>query len=430
MRALPLLLLLAAGPQDQSPLPKEPIKDWQYQLRDVRRDPKTKLDVEEVSLILAGKEATPRSLTKDKEIFDLKGIDARYFTTPKNHEPSREIKVKADRGTLDKGARTLKLDDNVVVIRKGDAAKNEGDTVLRTPSALLHFNRMYECPACRKVYGAQGHCPDDGEPLRETTITSVETDREFELTGPEGVLSGDGLVTDDAMRREYHIARSGFVELSGDVASSGSRKPAAEPQTRFTQVYSRGPLQITGPMDSRRIRGEGGVRVDHLDLTETLTLQAETLEIETVRRWDLSSTGPVDVPKVDAKGDVVLDGVSFTDGEAFHATADTLLRTKPDDATDVTVLTAKAPRVVSLKRGASLIDSRKVTIHKAPEGGTGTSVFEEVLRSDLVAGTEHFSLACGRLDTLAGPNALGKTELNRIQARDHVVLGGLMAGAD
>src|SRR5262245_28713900 len=114
MGALSLALVLAFCAQDQSPLPKEPIKDWKYQLRDLRRDPKTNLDVEEVTLILEGKEAVPKSLAKDKEVFELKGIDARYFTTPGKGDPkSREILVKADRGVIDKGARTLKLDDNV-----------------------------------------------------------------------------------------------------------------------------------------------------------------------------------------------------------------------------------------------------------------------------------------------------------------------------
>src|SRR5262249_8497937 len=143
MRVFLLALLLT---QDQTTLPKEPIRDWKYQLKDLRFDPKTKMEIEELTLILEGKEAVPRSLVKDKEIFDLKGIDARYFTTPGKGDPkSREILVKADRGTLDKGARTLKLDDNVRVTRRGDPEKHEIDTILRTSSALLRFNRMYEC---------------------------------------------------------------------------------------------------------------------------------------------------------------------------------------------------------------------------------------------------------------------------------------------
>lgn len=430
MKALLILSgLLALPRQETDQLPKEPIKDWKYQLKDLRHDPKTNLDVEEVSLLLEGKEAVPRTpIKKDREIFDLKGIYARYFTTPTPKELSREITVKADRGTMDKGVRTLKLDDHVELVRKGDPDRNEVDTVLKTSSALLHFNRMYACPVCRKIFGALGHCPEHGEQLRETTITSVETDREFLLTGPEGIVSGVGLVTDDAIRREYHITRDGFVEFSGDLSPSADRTAAPSPRARFTQIFSRGPLAITGPLDARSIHGEGGVRADRIDESETLTLMSEVLTIDTVRRWDLSSSGPVDSRKLDAQGDVVLDGVSFVDGESFHATTDTLLRTKSDDdLDDITVMTARAPRVVSLTRGLSQIDSRKVTIRKAPEGGSGSSVFEEVVRSDLVQGVQHFNLACGHMETLAGPNSVGKTELRTLDATDRVVLGGLMS---
>jgi hypothetical protein len=439
VRAASLLVLLALLPQDPSQLPKEPIKDFKFKLKDIRRDPATNLDIEEITLILNGKEAVPRAPIKvDKEIFDLKGVDAQYYTTPKPKEPTHEITVKADRGVLDKGARTLKLDDNVSIVRKGNGdrehpERSERDTVLLTPSALLRFNLMYECPTCRKIYGAAGHCPDHGEQLRETTITSVETDREFDLTGPEGVLSGSGLVTDDAIRRDYHIARDGFVEFSGDLNASGDRSAPAPARTQFTQIFSRGPLAITGPMDARTVHGEGGSRVDRLDSGETLTLMAETLTVDTVRRWDLSAAGPVDCPKLDARGDVVLDGISFSDGESFHATADTLLRTVTEDAVqhvthDVTVMTARAPRIVSLTRGASRIDSRKVTINRAPEGGSGVSEFVDVVRSDLAQDGQHFNLACDLLNVLAAPNELGKTEIRVLDATGHVVLGGLMGG--
>jgi hypothetical protein len=440
VRTVFLLVLLALLPQEPSQLPKEPIRDFKFVLKDVRIDPTTKLDVEEITLVLKGKEAVPRTPIKvDKEVFDLKGVDAHYYTTPTPKEPSHEIKVKSDRGVLDKGARTLKLDDNVSIIRKGlqDRAhpeRTERDTVLLTPSALLRFNLMYECPTCRKIYGAAGHCPDHGVPLRETTITSVETDREFDLAGPEGVLSGSGLVTDDAIRRDYHIARDGFVEFSGDLNPSEDRKVSVPPQARFTQIFSRGPLAITGPMDARTIHGEGGARVDRIDSGESLTLLCETLTVDTVRRWDLSAAGSVECPKLDAKGDVVVDGISFADGESFHATADTLLRTVTEEQVpdgtlvhDVTVMTARAPQVVSLTRGQSRIDSRKVTIRRATEKEPGLSVFENVVRSDLLQDGQHFNLACDLLKVHAEANDLGKTEIRTLDATGHVVLGGLMA---
>jgi len=434
MRILSLLTLLLLRPQEPQQLPKEPVHDWKYQLKDLRKDPKTGAEIEEVTLLIEGKEAIPVSVTRGREIFNLQGVDARYFTTAgKGDETSREIKVKADRGRIDQGARTLKLDDNVRVVRKGNPLTQELDTILLTPSALLHFNTMYQCPQCRRIFGAQGHCPDHGQELRETTITSVETDREFELTGPEGILSGEALVTDDALRKEYHIARKGFVEFGGNVSSTGERQTKEDAQTRFTQIYSVGPLHISGPEDQRVVQGEGGVRVDHIDQTETLTLQARTLHIDTIRRWDLSAAGPVEARKTDARGDVVLDGSSFADGESFHATSDALVRNyvpdpDPKKHLDRTDLTAAAPRIVSLTRGKSRIDSRSARIDRA-EDGSGLSTFEEVLRSDLVAGTQHFNLAAARLVVKAEPDASGKAEIRTLDASDHVILGGLMPGA-
>jgi hypothetical protein len=431
MRSLPLLLLLLARLQDPQQLPKEPVHDWKYQMKDLRKDLKTGSDIEEVTLILEGKEAIPRSLTRGKEIFDVRGVHARYFTTPgKGDEKSREIKVQADRGTIDKGARTLKLDDNVRVVRRGDDAKGEADTVLLTPSALLRFNTMYECPECRRAFGVPGTCPVHGLPLRETTITSVETDREFLVTSPEGILSGEALVTDDAIRKEYHIARKGYVEFSGDVSASGGKKTGQEPQTRFTQVFSIGPLHVSGPEDRRVVRGEGGVRIDQIAQSETSTMQARRIRVDTVRRWDLSSSGPIEARTVEAQGDVVIDGISFSDGESFHATSDELVRTYAPDPdadrhVDRTVLTATEPRRVSLLRGKSRIDSRRVTIDRS-ENGSGVSTFDDVSRSDLVAGSQHFTLAGDRLVIRAEPDAAGKVDVRTLDASDRVVLGGLM----
>src|SRR5205823_4145481 len=158
-------LLLLALPQAQDKgqepkLPKEPIRDWKYQLKDVRKvpvpnsNPPQFTSVEEVTLILAGDEAVPVNV--EKKIFDLRGVKASYFT------------------------------------------------------------KMYECPACKKPVKAAGRCPQHGLPLKEKTITSVEADRDFDMAGPEGILSGEGLFTDDAIKKEYHIAKNGFVEFSGD----------------------------------------------------------------------------------------------------------------------------------------------------------------------------------------------------------------------
>src|SRR5258706_5911087 len=184
MRTLGLLvvILAAARPQDNSPqIPKEPIRDWKYMRKDLRRNPKTNEDVEEITLILKGKEAVPRTPIAGKERFevvDLRGVDARYFTTPrKESEKSKEILVLADRGLLDNLKHTLKLDDHVRVVRKNDdEVPPQDDTVLLASSLLLRFVKAYECPKpnCRRLLPAPGRCPDHGVPLNETTITSVE----------------------------------------------------------------------------------------------------------------------------------------------------------------------------------------------------------------------------------------------------------------
>ena len=96
MRTLPLLIALLFAQQKPPDAPKvsqEPIKDWKYQHKEV--NPRT--GIEEVSMILDGKEAIPLSLTPGKEVFDIRGIHARYFTDPRNPgEQSREIDVRAD----------------------------------------------------------------------------------------------------------------------------------------------------------------------------------------------------------------------------------------------------------------------------------------------------------------------------------------------
>src|SRR5205814_8635986 len=109
VKTLPLLLLLALPqPQDkgQDPkLPKEPIRDWKYQLKDVRKvpvpnsNPPQFTSVEEVTLILAGDEAVPVNV--EKKIFDLRGVKASYFTEPEKDKHSKEIRVQSDRGRFD-----------------------------------------------------------------------------------------------------------------------------------------------------------------------------------------------------------------------------------------------------------------------------------------------------------------------------------------
>src|SRR5262247_2157501 len=101
-------LILLQQPQDKTPdssrLPKEPIKDWKYRRTDFRYDPKTKTQVEEITAFIRGKEAIP--IDVDKKIFDLRGVNAEYFTTPEKDKLSKKIVVEADSGRYDHAART------------------------------------------------------------------------------------------------------------------------------------------------------------------------------------------------------------------------------------------------------------------------------------------------------------------------------------
>src|SRR6185503_5856459 len=443
MRTLPLLVLLLALPaadarqdkekdkssaQDQK-VPKEPVKGWRYKRTDSRFDPKTRTEVEEVTVILEGKEAIPVDVKK--MIFNLRGVKANYFTTPQKDRMSKEMVLEADQGRYDHEARVLTLKDNVRLVKKNDDEKPPlVDTVLTASSAILKFNRMYECPICQEPLKSPGRCLKHNEPLKELTVTNLDVDSEFELTGPEGILSGEGLETDDAVQKKYHIRKNGFVEFGGDTSALIQKgKPTSKPEAVFTQIFSRGPLRITGPDEYRRqIVGEGGVRVDRIDSNRSLTIHAQDMTIDTLRIHDPKTMklSPPEVRLVDARGKVVLDGVMFEDGLTFQTTSDSLERRLEGNFEKITLNSSDVP--VHVKSGPNTIEARKVRLSRVEGASSGDSEFETVLRSDLVAGNQHFSLKADHLKTFAEPNAAGRADLRRLVATGHVVLGGLMAG--
>jgi lipopolysaccharide export system protein LptA len=444
-----LLLALSAHPQEKSKdkdkdkvvqdqtVPKGPVKDWTWRRTDTRFDPKTKKDVEELTVIIRGKEAIPvlvDPVDRTKKIFDLRGVKANYFTTPDKDEISKEIVMEADQGRYDHAARTLRLKDNVRVVKKnGDEQPPLVDTVLTASSAVLRFNRMFECSTCQTPLKAPGRCVLHNETLKEMTVTNLEIESEFELTGPEGIVTGDGLVTDDEFRREYHIRKNGFVEFGGDASTlvqgrKSAPDPRANPQPTFTQIFSRGPLRITGDEYRRQIVGEGGVRVDRIDSSGSLTMHAEKMAIDSLRVHDprTMKLGAPDVRVVDAQGKVRLDGVMFEDGTVFQTTSDSLERRLVGDLEHITLKSSEIP--VHVKSGPNTIEARTVRITRKEGATGGVSEFESVLRSDLVAGDQHFSLKADHLTTTAEPNAAGRTDLHTLLATGHVVLGGLMPG--
>jgi lipopolysaccharide export system protein LptA len=443
MRSLWLLVLVALpqAPQQQpSPLPKDPIKDFKLRRTELRRDPKTGKDIEEITFILRADEAIPLRVEKNKEQWELHGITASYFTEPEKDKISKEIGVTARRGVLDNEARTLKLDDHVRVVRKNDdETPPRSDTVLTASTVLLRFNRMYECPACRKLgvnkpQKRPGRCLEHDAELKEVTITSVEAEKDFEIMGPEGILSGEGLVTDDAIAKDYHIERNGFVEIESNANPTETEtKPQAPTTPRFSQIFSRGPLEITGPETHRTIKGHDGMRIDRIDSSGTMTTTAQEMTIDTFtpeEKPGAKKPAP-EVGSVDAQGKVILEGVLFADGTSFHTTSDTLARRLDAERNiETTDLKSTGESLVHVKAGLSTIESRSVRITRGMDALGGEADFEDVGRSDLVAGTQHFNLKCGKLHTVAEPDAAGRTNLRRMVATQNVRLGGLMAAAD
>lgn len=439
MKSAPLVVLLLAlgaaealqekdksAAQDQR-VPKDPVKDWKYRRTDSRFDPRTKTEVQELTVILQGKEAIP--LDVQKKIFDLRGVKANYFTTPQKDKLSKEMVLEADEGHYDHEARILKLKDNVRLVKKNDDEKPPlVDTVLRASSAVLRFNQLYECPICRNPLKNPGRCLVHNEPLKELTVTNLDIDSAFELAGPEGILTGEGLETDDEIQKKYHIRKNGFVEFGGDAAALlQSRRSTSKPEATFTQIFSRGPLRITGDDEfRRRIVGEGGVRVDRIDSHGTMTIHSQDMTIDTLRVHDPKTMklGAPEIRLVDARGKVRLDGTMFEDGLTFQTTSDSLQRRMEGPDEVITLQSSDVP--VHVKSGANTIEARKVRISRKEGAASGESEFDSVLRSDLVAGNQHFSLKADHLKTHAEPNAAGQTELRRLVATGRVVLGGLM----
>jgi lipopolysaccharide export system protein LptA len=446
MKTAGLLVLILLGVQGQqsSQLPKDPIKDFKLRRTDLRHDAETGKDVEEISLILKGDEAIP--IDEKKKIFDLRGVTANYFTDPEKGKLSKEIQVTAKRGHYDYEARTLQLDDDVRAVRKNDdETPQKTDTVLTASTLLLHFNQVYECPACRKrglrkVQQRPGRCPDHNIELQEATVTSVEAKKDFQITGPDGIMSGEGLLTDDAINKDYHIEKNGFVEYEGNpqlMGGDAKAAPAATPQ--FSQIFSRGPLAITGPEDARTITGKNGMRIDRIDASGTLTMTGQQMTIHTVPAPALNgkTSGAPTIGDVDAAGKVILEGVLFVDGTAFHTTSDTLTRrlerkpnpetTGRDQVIETTDLKSTGESLVHVKSGLSTIESRSVRMTHVLEALGGEADFEDVERSELVAGSQHFNLKCDHLHTVAEPDAAGRTNLRKIVATRNVLLGGLMS---
>jgi lipopolysaccharide export system protein LptA len=170
------------------------------------------------------------------------------------------------------------------------------------------------------------------------------------------------------------------------------------------------------------------VRVDRIDSSGSVTMNSERMTIDTLRVHDpktMKLSAP-EILKVDAEGKVLVDGVMFEDGMLFQTTSDRLQRRIEGDLERITLNSSEIP--VHVTSGPNTIEARTVRITRRNGETGGVSEFETVLRSDLVAGDQHFSLKADHLTTTAEPNEAGRTDLHKLVATGRVVLGGLMAG--
>ncbi len=417
-----ILALLALLAVQQPPLSKDPIRDWMYQRKEI--NPRT--GREEVTVILQGAEAVPLDLTKGREIFQVRGAAARYFTEPrKPGDKSEEIRISAERARMDNAARVLELKDRVRV-EKADGS------LLSTPSALLRFHSRWVCPACGTLEEKAGLCPDHNTERREKTTIDLECDRDFELLRPDGIIRGELLSADDAIR-ELKILRNGFLELSGEPASiAGAATGPVLPPLRaaFTQVHSKGPLHLREGDGQTVVRGSEGIRVDRIDAKGTMTLTARQGTVVAALKEDPVTLRKTLVPRlVDASGDVKLDGSTFGDGASHFVSGETLLW-EIDPQQDYTFDLARLSSpdgALELRTGSNVLRSRRLILDRS----SGLALFEGQVQGRLSTQKNPkappMELACDHLSTrLSDPEPGVRRGISFLEATGHVVLGGLM----
>jgi hypothetical protein len=372
------LLLLQVSPQD-------PIRNWTFQRTE--RNPRT--GREEVPFVIKGEEAVPIDL--QKKIFDVRGVEAVYYTEPRKDERSEKVVLRAGHGHFDDTARSLSLDRGVRILR-------EDGTTLEAPSAQLDLAKQ-----------------------------SLYVPRGFRLGGPEALLEGDEVNSDlrEALR-ETRIARNGTLKLTGrarDLAPAAG-PPRASAKKLVTKLASKGPMTIREPKDPAepvRVDASGGVRVERLDPAGTASMTCETLETWAFRRADpVSGRSSLHLERLDARGPLRFEGSSFADGGTYSGEADALswtLDDRTDRVEDVAVF-ANA----RFRQGPTGIRSARAVLERLE----GRATFEGSVESTFVPGRDPaakpVTLRSDRLATRAAP---GTSAPESIEATGNVLLEGL-----
>ncbi|MFN3484224.1 MAG: hypothetical protein ACK44W_01890 [Planctomycetota bacterium] len=374
----------------QTQPPPEPIRNWTFQR--LEKNPRT--GQPEVAALLEGREAVAIDL--QKKIFEVRDVQAAYFTEPRNGGPSEKIVLRAEEGRYDDPAKSLSLRGRVRVER-------QDGTILEAPAAHADLGT-------RTLHVPEG----------------------FRLWGPLGRLTGEDVVIEDSIRRTT-VGRDGFLEILGRAADLGGPPPGPDhPGLRqMTQISAQGPLVVLEPRDPAdhlRVSARDGVRLDRIDPGGTVTVQARMVDILLSRSPNFrTGRSTLEPRRLVAWEDVKISGSLFAhEMGGIEAQADSVdweYLDYGDGVLDVAVIEG-AP--LEVRGGSTRVSARRCRIERSEN----TARFEGDVSADLAPldgkgqGTP-LKLSARRLDARGAAGGV----LREVDATGAVILEGLGARA-
>ena len=405
------LAMMAAAPQDKL------IKDWKIQITEINPETRKQEVVGEIRVRLA------KPIDIKKEIIEATGVEGEYYTEPKvPGEKSEKISFRAEKGRLNT-RRRLNLSGGVRIQREEDAA------TLETESAVILFDRKFECRPCSIIKEGGGKCPKCGKGMNERTFTSVEVDKKFVLkrAEPYSLLTGVGLHADDVLR-ELRVRREGVIEFLGSPESIAGIKPdpAAPGDGFLTRMLSTGPLVVreSGGVETRvLVRSLGGVRIEREDAQGRIIVTADTAELSARRppKVDGKAPRPV-IERIIAQGNIKLVDGSSRD---LKASADSLTWSATEGASGVlerATLTGKP--FVSAENGPYTIKAKRAILERL----SGMAFFEDEVTATLVPKDKPDAppivIRSDKLNARMEPTPEGR-RIREVEATGNVRLGGI-----
>jgi lipopolysaccharide export system protein LptA len=418
---------------------QDPIRNWTIHRREI--NPRTQQ--EEIVAIVRGDEAVP----KGKEVFEVRGVRAQYFTEPRTSDArSERVDIEAAQARLDHPGGRLDLTDRVRVL-------HEDGTTLEAPSARVLFNRQYLCAPCGTGAAAPGKCPKCKGDLKTRTYTTLEVEPEFSLRRPGLRLSGRQLRADDRMGTLL-VGRDGVLEMEGRPPDLGPRKgPAPAPPPApgpgvATELRCEGPLAIRDLSEDRTrffVEARDRVRIRRRDAAGTVTtLTSDATEI-TGRRHPDPLTGKA-VQKPDPEKIVARGNLALSDTQGMRVSAETLDWEMKEDVAALGALGGPAGALleglgavrydtarlsgtpVDLAQGRNRVRARDVRVCRME----GRTWFSGDVSGDFVLGgppeSSPITLSCRTLEVVSAASKAGPKPRS-LEARGDVRLGGLMEKA-